>query len=96
MMRPALFVLALIASAPASAHSWYTGIKNADGQLCCSGSDCAPLPAGDVTEVEGGYYTHTYDQVVPFSRVQPSPDGDFHACFWGGRIRCFFGPVSSF
>jgi hypothetical protein len=31
---------------------------------------------------------------VEVSRMQPSPDREYWLCYWGGDVKCFFGPFS--
>jgi hypothetical protein len=41
-----------------------------------------------VTDVEAtptGYRIRQTGEVIPYSRVRPSPDGQFHRCSVGGR-----------
>ena len=79
----------------ALAHDWYDERTTADGEPCCGGEDCAPLAAGDVVEVTGGYLIRSLGVTVPFADVQPSRDGRFHACVWWipeRTVMCFFGP----
>lgn len=87
----------------AQAHSWYPA-------SCCSGTavggDCMPLPDGAVSQTAKGYRVDFTDPVwgavhedVMSRDVQPSRDGQFHACLkppgYPIRIRCFFAPLSS-
>ena len=70
-------LLAAVPSGAALAHSFYS-------PACCSGQDCAPIPAGTtVAPVPGGYVvTLPSGEVVFFGneKVQPSQDGMIHAC----------------
>ena len=34
-------------------------------------------------------------EVVPYSQAQPSPDGQYWRCQWGGARKCFFAPPPS-
>lgn len=96
-MRAAVIAaIAALAVSPAHAHSWYTGLQNAGGQLCCNDRDCHQLSDTDVTEVAGGYRIESLKATVPYGALQPSPDGKWHACFWGGEVKCFFGPLPSY
>lgn len=97
--------------APASAHDQAQWIqdgnyKNSAGELCCGLRDCAELPDGSVTVTTQGYHVRlvntferreivTLDEVVPFSEAQPSPDGKYWRCQWGGERKCFFAPPPS-
>lgn len=96
LKRACIAAITVLWILPASAHSWYTGLKNEAGEICCSGRDCVELADGDVTEVAGGYAIQSLQATVPYARMRPSPDGKWHACFWGGEIKCFFGPLPSF
>jgi len=35
-------------------------------------------------------------EFVPVERAQPSPDGQFWRCFWGGELKCFFVPFEAY
>lgn len=100
-----LLAILLLASAPASAHDWYTGLHNENGLTCCGGTDCAPLADGDVVERSDGYWIVSKAVLVPFSRAKPAlqEDGHYHACFYGtpelrnppephNMPACFFTP----
>ena len=103
-LRAAALAIALVGSATASAsgHSWYTGLKSPLGGACCGDRDCAPVPPGLVRREPdqtfsiwhaGGWYAVTPDNLVSLA----SPDGRVHACFWkpaGGPMRmvCVFLP----
>lgn len=96
-MRALVLVLMLIAGmVPASSHEWYRGLENAAGQICCNERDCGPLADDDVEEVTGGYLIKSLGLTVPYGALQPSPDGRWHVCVWGGKARCFFGPLPSY
>ncbi len=101
--------LFLALTPPAFAHSWYTGLHNEDGQLCCGGSDCAAIGDNEVTPVPGGYQVHVRDfsplgvskgpinAFVPNSRAKPAKEGgEYHLCYWGGEVKCFFFPSPSY
>lgn len=98
-LRGVAFVVLCLACLYASGawgHDWYTGTENSRGQLCCGGQDCHMLADSDVKEVAGGYQVKGYARPVPYGELQPSPDGKWHMCFWGGEIKCFFGPLPGF
>lgn len=85
------------ATAYASAHGpaeWIQqgGYKNAVGELCCGERDCFELADGDVKVTPDGYYVVSKDELVPYAEAQPSPDGRFWICIWGGTRKCFFAP----
>lgn len=65
---------------------------------CCSGDehtgDCAPLARSRVEEVQGGWYVDG-SFFVSRADARDSPDGQYHACFPYGQLRCFFRPVPS-
>jgi hypothetical protein len=89
-------IAAAIAVGPARAHDWYEGLTNAQGERCCGGKDCAPLPDGDVKEVPGGFLIRSIGINVPYAATQASPDSRFHACVWWTpkqEVKCFFAPM---
>lgn len=107
-MRLLVTISLLLLVTPAAAHSWYTGIHNPVTQnICCGGDDCAPLDDREVTPVPGGYEVHAsilhngaalhVDEFVPNAQAQPAREGgQYHMCYWGGQIRCFFFPAPSY
>lgn len=92
------------------AHSWYTGLTNQDGDSCCGGSDCGPIDDSQVTPVPGGYSVHvpkfdptasgsgpTINEFIPNSHAKPAKEGgQYHLCYWGGQVRCFFYPAPAY
>jgi hypothetical protein len=78
--------------------------RNAVGDLCCGEHDCKELPDESVKATSQGYQVHLLipktqwavarwiNEVVPYSEAQPSPDGKFWRCEWGGTRKCFFAP----
>ena len=98
-----LFVLAW--SDPARGHGdaeWIQrgSYRNTIGELCCGERDCFEVPSENVTPVEGGYRVvfqndpkaPGYVEFVPNAEAQPSPDGHYWRCAWGGMRKCFFFP----
>lgn len=88
----------------AHAHDWYTGLRNEKNQGCCGGLDCGPIAESAVTPVPGGYQVDTDDfkgipihTFIPNARAKPAKEGgDYHLCYWGGEVKCFFFPAPSF
>ena len=81
----------------ASAHSWYTGLYNPAGRLCCGGTDCGPVSPGLLRREAdqsfsvwhgGKWYPIPMDAIMSIA----SPDARVHLCFWGGAPRCVFLP----
>lgn len=98
-----LFIV-LLWSSGAYAHDWYSGITNEKGESCCGGNDCAAIPDEDVTPVPGGYQVHVpnfkggpVQGFVPNSRAKPAKEGgEYHLCYYGQHIACFFYPAPSY
>lgn len=82
----------------ARGHSFYD-------PWCCSGSDCADIPAKAVKAVAGGYLVtlvpgdhhmvtkpHTF--LIPHDKRRDSPDGLYHICLYPTEndMRCFYAP----
>lgn len=69
---------------------------------CCSGYDCRPVTTKVVSEIQNGYVINTTGEVVPFTdtRVQSSPDGEYHWCSVAGadngKTICLFVPQRVF
>jgi hypothetical protein len=34
-------------------------------------------------------------ETVPYQEAQPSPDGHYWRCAWGGARKCFFAPPTA-
>jgi hypothetical protein len=63
-------------------------------ELCCDGSG-TKIADDIVNSASGGaLFTDRPGEVIPFSRIQPSPDGHWWRSVWGGEIRCVFGPMA--
>jgi hypothetical protein len=115
LIATAILLLSAIA---ALAHGDYIGKTDpAYNNNCCGGSDCATAPTATVSEGEGGFHVvMTLDEartvnplamlpiaaVVPWGRVQPSWDGDFHICIFPkdrsaprGGVICFWAPLTT-
>ena len=86
------------------------GYQNAAGELCCGERDCGELVAGTIVPTPQGYkvdafftgatdageaFTQEVHEIVPYSEAQPSPDGTYWRCQWGGARKCFFAPPQS-
>jgi hypothetical protein len=82
-------------------------LKNAAGELCCGENDCGVQVAGEIVATAQGYRVDatfkivTADgtvileevhEIVPYDEAQPSPDGAYWRCRWGGKRKCFFAP----
>jgi hypothetical protein len=81
-------LLAATLASPASAHSWYTGLRSPSGIPCCNDRDCRPVDyrlnaqtGREEISANGGWYAVEQDKVLAYS----SPDGNAHAC-WGNQI----------
>lgn len=111
-------LLALAWAGGAFAHAQYSGKTDpAYNNNCCGSSDCATAPFGTVSETDGGFrVVMTLTQalavnplaadgvnaIVPFGRVQPSWDSDYHVCIFPkdrsaprGGVICFFAPLTT-
>jgi len=76
----------------AFSHEFYSGIRNpVTGEGCCGGEHCKPV---DVSRVEETGTEFIVDRKWHFPKDQamPAPDGQYHACIWGGKPKCFFFP----
>jgi hypothetical protein len=85
----------LVIASDALAHdSWISrgGLRNPAGEWCCGEGDCFVVPNAQVSISTAGYRLFS-TETVPFSEVQPSPDGAYWRCKRpDGTRRCFFAP----
>jgi hypothetical protein len=110
MMRR-IFAVALLVASVAQAHEAPSGM--AYSAYCCNGNsthgDCMPIPASSVKVVAGGYQitlvpgdhhmvVHEHVFFKPYSEVQESTDGSYHACLFPDEntLRCFYAPPMSY
>lgn len=67
---------------------------------CCGVSDCKAIPSEIVHITPNGYIVEdtakhriTNDELIPYSRAQPSPDGEYWRCEdYYKHTQCFFAP----
>ncbi|HEX9472521.1 MAG TPA: hypothetical protein VF957_23595 [Bradyrhizobium sp.] len=52
------------------------------------------MKLGDGADSSGGEAPGPREIIVPFAGATPSEDEDFHLCFFGGKVQCFFAPRS--
>lgn len=105
----AVVVGSLFAMSALAHDSWISrgALRNSAGEWCCGDGDCAALDPGSVAVTSRGYEVHgsgtitagasvtreRYDEIVPMSEAQPSPDGAYWRCKRpDGSRRCFFAP----
>jgi len=83
-----LALMILVYAIAAQAHSWYP-------RECCGEGDCKIVDTPKMERKPEGYLIN--GQIVPFDRVRPSPDGEWHIC--SGQISsfifCVFEPKGS-
>jgi len=70
-------------------------IRNAAGDLCCGERDCRELSDTDIGVTANGYLVKSLNEIVPYREAQPSPDGRYWRCAWGGTRKCFFAPPTA-
>lgn len=73
------------------------------GWDCCSMTDCARLPDGEIKETAGGYLVATTGEVIPYGdkRIKRSKDEFYHGCAKGGDFKvkpwlCLYVPDRGF
>ena len=92
----ALFTTLTIAQGHGPAEWIQDGrFRNAAGDLCCGERDCRELVDADVGITETGYLVKSLKETVPYQEAQPSPDGHYWRCAWGGTRKCFFAPPTA-
>jgi hypothetical protein len=89
MIRPGLVLvlpLTLASAAPARAHDWYAGLRDAAGRSCCSERDCRPVGLCVLPDRREGLLIEGWCRPMPWDKVLgvASPDGGAHAC-WDRR-----------
>jgi hypothetical protein len=94
-----LFVACLLigVAGPAASHDIYTGLLDPlAGTICCGGHDCFPIGEERVERVNNGWFVQYLGErhFVSAKRALPSPDGKYHICWWGNRVRCFLAPLT--
>jgi hypothetical protein len=105
VMRLALGVIGLsVLIVPAAGHDqWLNGYEvDPVLKLMCCGPNDTKLVDGLVRLSAGGmsiYFDDRPDEIIPFSRVQPSPDGHWWRSIDDGdeekaTIRSVFGPYA--
>ena len=90
MGAPTATLLALLlASAPASAHDWFTDLTNRYGHSCCNGEDCGRTTMGRTIDDREGVMVRSECRPIPWDRVldTPSPDGEAYVCAGGLKDR---------
>ena len=102
-MRLAIACAAVLAvSSAARGHDkWGNGepVEPWVKKLCCGPEDVHKIPRTAITIGPDGYHIEGLVTVIPFSRVQPSPDGAYWG-FWRNELEpdppifCFFAPAN--
>jgi hypothetical protein len=87
--------MAVAATRPARAHSWY----DAD---CCSDHDCEPVSAvsyvaSDTQSLPVMVVTTNLGTkpVTPQTKIRQSKDSKMHACIYQGQLLCLYLPPSN-
>jgi hypothetical protein len=95
-----LLLFSLLIGPPAAAHdSWiakggYRGPAN--GEWCCGQNDCFVVPGSQVKPNGVGYELRSHSEMVPYTEVLRSEDGQYWRCKRrDGSRRCFFAPPPS-
>ena len=91
------FFLVLSALQPARGHGeaeWIQrgAYKNAAGEFCCGEHDCTEISSDGIEVWPNGYWIKGLQEFVPNAEAQPSLDGHYWRCAWGGQRKCFFFP----
>lgn len=95
----ALILFASTAIAVAHDH-WinrggFRGPQN--GEWCCGTQDCFVVPYSAVKLGNAGFELFGAVEVVPYTEVLPSADGQYWRCQRpNGTRRCFFAPITAF
>ena len=83
MRRMGLTVALALAPCAVLAHSWYEGLVDPYGNMCCNGLDCRPVDMCRTRRGEPGVQINRLCVEIPWNRVlaTPAPDGRAHACW---------------
>jgi hypothetical protein len=98
MMRIVVSVVILAAALttqPAQAHDFWKDGQKVDPvtkSACCGEKDCYVVPPSLTRVLSTGYWLIDTRELIPWSRVQPSPDGNIWRCRWIAETMCFFAP----
>ncbi len=105
-IRLSFAALAVLSLAPALAHdhgegAWINQMSLIDPvtrEFCCGPQDCAPLPAGGISENAFGFrIAETGEQFAQGRVIWKAPDGRLWRCRYlagpeKGKTRCLIGP----
>lgn len=97
LLAAAGFVLLASMAYAHGPHQWVQDggyLSKTDGTLCCGEHDCHHLAREQIHNVNG-QWSFTLGGVewqVPPGEVQWGEDGQYSACIWGGKVKCFFIP----
>ena len=99
-MKALPFLAALFLACAALAHGPHKWVQEGnyrsvvDGSPCCNEHDCHHLDPRGVRLIAGRWFFEYDGQqyAVPAGEVQWGEDGQYSACIWGGKVRCFFVP----
>lgn len=83
MIRSGYFLALLACAAPASAHGWYTDLRDGKGKSCCNDRDCRPVNQCVLPDRKEGLLIEGVCGPIPWDKVLGvvSPDGGAHACW---------------
>ena len=90
-----LIMIAMLLGSPAAAHDYWSDGRKVDPitkQLCCSGADTTQIPLKMLKMEMVGVRLLDTGELIPFERIQPSPDDNIWVSRWGGSTKCFFYP----
>ena len=68
-----LSVALALTSCGALAHSWYDGLVDPYGKMCCSGLDCRPVDMCRTRHGEPGVQINRLCVEIPWNRVLATP-----------------------
>lgn len=95
-MKWLILTVVILSNPLVPVHDHYTNTKPLAGWRCCGGDDCKKIVDRD--RIKETAFAWILDDRWVFDKGQtglPSFDGDYHACIWGGKPRCFFYPLNA-
>jgi hypothetical protein len=104
MNRLVLSIPIILFNSAASSHDFWSNGEPVPAwakQWCCGKSDVHRLHAASIHIMPDGYHVDGLNNVLPFSKAMPSPDGQYWAFFKEdegpeAHVSCFYAPINDY